>query len=143
MFENNLRDLIPRVLIGIVFVLNVQCALAFLFVPSAYMHGFGLEGIVGEQMVRALGLLFLMWNVPYAFALVNPTANTTALIEAVIMQGIGLLGESGIIIFGGPYPAIINATITRFIFFDGGGFVLLVIALVLVLKRKRKLTAAR
>ena len=36
------------------------------------MGGLGLEGIIGEQMVRGMGVLFLMWNIPYIFALANP-----------------------------------------------------------------------
>ena len=129
--------LISRVLIGLVFLINMQCAFAFLITPTAYMGGFGLEGIVGEQMVRAMGLLFLMWNVPYAFALVHPRKNRTSLIEAVVMQAIGLVGEAAILLMGGPYPVLIGSTITRFIAFDGVGLVLLAGALVLVQIQKQ------
>jgi len=121
--------ILARILIGLVFTANIQCALAFLFNPSLYIFGFGLEGAAGEQIVRAFGLLFLMWNVPYAFALVNPVKHRISLIEAVSMQAIGLIGETGILLIGGPYPYPIEITLKRFILFDGIGLVFLLIAL--------------
>ncbi len=35
--------IISRILIGLVFLVNIQCAGAFMLDPAAYMHGFGLE----------------------------------------------------------------------------------------------------
>jgi len=121
--------IIARILIGLVFLVNIQCALVFLFSPSPYMAGFGLEGAAGAQVVRAFGLLFLMWNVPYAFALANPEKHRVSLIEAVIMQAIGLLGETSILLIGGPYPSPIESTLRGFILFDGIGLVSLLTAL--------------
>ena len=120
--------IIARILIGLVFLVNIQCALVFLFYPSPYMAGFGLEGMAGEQTVRALGLLFIMWNVPYAFALANPIKHRVSLIEAAIMQAIGLIGETSILMVGGPYPSPIESTLKRFILFDGIGLVFLLMA---------------
>ena len=128
--------LIALILVGLVFLANIQCAFAFLFNPSHYLVGFGLEGAVGEQTVRALGLLFIMWNVPYAFALGNPIRHRISLIEAVIMQAIGLIGETGILLIGGPYPYPIETTLSRFILFDGIGLVFLLIALWLTRKKQ-------
>jgi len=79
-------------------------------------------------MVRAMGLLFVMWNVPYAFALVNPVKHRISLIESVIMQAIGLIGETSILLIGGPYPSPIENTLKRFILFDGIGLVFLLMA---------------
>jgi len=130
-----------RILIGLVFLANIQCALVFLINPSPYIFGFGLDGAAGEQIVRALGLLFVMWNVPYAFALANPIKHRVSLIEAVIMQALGLIGEAGILLIGGPYSLPIENTLTRFILFDGIGLVFLLIALWLV-RKENLLTAA-
>ena len=127
--------IIARILIGLVFLVNIQCALVFLFNPSPYMAGFGLEGAAGAQVVRAFGLLFLMWNVPYAFALANPEKHRVSLIEAVIMQAIGLLGETSILLIGGPYPLPIESTLRGFILFDGIGLVSLLTALWFVGKK--------
>ena len=121
--------IIARILIGLVFLANIQCALVFLYNPSPYMYGFGLEGMAREQTVRALGLLFMMWNVPYAFALVNPIKHRISLVEAVIMQAIGLVGETSKMLIGGPYPSPIESTLTRFILFDGIGLASLLMAL--------------
>jgi len=129
-----------QILIGLVFLANIQCAGVFLINPSPYIVGFGLEGAAGEQIVRALGLLFIMWNVPYAFALANPIKHRMSLIEVVIMQAVGLVGETGILWAGGPYLLPIESTLTRFILFDGIGLILLLIALWLV--RKDKLPTA-
>src|SRR5512137_977255 len=88
------RNWAARGLIGLVFFFNVQCALLFLAVPQAYAPSFELSGPVGEGMLRGLGILFLMWNVPYAVALWNPHAHRTSLYEAIAMQAIGVLGET-------------------------------------------------
>ena len=121
--------IIARILIGLVFLVNIQCALVFLFNPLPYMVGFGLEGMAGEQIVRAFGLLFIMWNVPYAFALANPVKHRISLIEAVIMQAIGLIGETSILLIGGPYLSPIESTLKLFILFDGIGLAFLLMAL--------------
>ena len=69
-----------------------------------------------------------MWNVPYAFAFSHPVRRRTSLIEAMFMQAIGLLGETLILLTGDYSDPAITATVTRFIIFDGGGLVLLVLA---------------
>ncbi len=108
--------------------MNVQCALAFMVVPAAFAPGFELEGAVGEAMVRGMGVLFLMWNVPYAAAAWQPQKHRLSMLEAVIMQAIGLLGESAICLALPPGHALALASITRFIIFDGAGLVVLLAA---------------
>ncbi len=119
------------VLIGIVLFFNLQCALAFLWRPQAYMAGFGLDGEAGAGMTRALGLLFVMWNVPYIFACVHPIKYRISLIEALIMQAIGLAGETWILFRGNYQSAMIQSSVERFILFDGIGLVLLILAFAL------------
>jgi len=119
---------ISRVLIGAVILWNVQCAIAFLAAPGAYAPGFELGGPAGEAMVRGLGVLFLMWNVPYVVALLHPVRHRTSLYEAVAMQTIGLAGESLILwSLGAGHPAV-SSTVLRFIAFDGAGLMLLALA---------------
>jgi hypothetical protein len=118
-----------RVLIGAVILWNVQCAVAFLAAPGEYAPGFELGGPAGEAMVRGVGLLFLMWNVPYVVALLHPVRHRTSLYEALAMQAIGLAGESLILwTLGGGHPAA-SSTVLRFIAFDGAGGVALLLAL--------------
>lgn len=123
------RKWIARGLIGIVLFINVQCAVVFLLQPEKYSGSFELAGVPGRMMVQGMGLLFLMWNVPYVFAVSNPIARRTSLIEAVIMQAIGVVGESAILGTLPPEHWALRDTALRFIAFDGGGLVLLLIGL--------------
>lgn len=125
-----------RLLIGVVFFFNVQCAVAFLVQPALYAPSFELSGVPGEGMLRGMGVLFLMWNVPYAFALTHPVRRRVSLIEAVCMQAVGLLGESLILLALPAGHAELARSVTRFILFDGGGLLLLILALLLTLPRR-------
>lgn len=120
-----------RALIGLVLFFNLQCALVFLWRPGDYVAGFGLGGTAGMGMLRALGLLFVMWNVPYVFACIHPIKHRISLIEALIMQAIGLLGETLILFYGNYGDALIRSTVTRFILFDGFGLLMLLMAFAL------------
>jgi hypothetical protein len=117
-----------RILIGAVILWNVQCAVAFLVAPGTYAPGFEMVGPAGEAMLRGMGVLFLMWNVPYVVALLHPVRYRTSLYEAVAMQAIGLVGESLILrtLVGG-HPAV-TMTLLRFIAFDAAGLALLALA---------------
>jgi hypothetical protein len=119
---------IGRILIGAVILWNVQCAIAFLAAPASYAPGFELVGPAGEALVRGMGVLFLMWNVPYVVALLNPVRHRTSLYEAVAMQAIGLAGESLILWTLGRGHAGVSSTVLRFIAFDAAGLVLLALA---------------
>ncbi len=127
-----------RALIGAVLGWNLQCALAFITFPTHYSPAFGIPDPTGYVIIRGFGLLFLMWNVPYGFALAHPVRHRTSLIEAIIMQGIGLLGESGLWLFGGSRSLPESGVIERFIWFDGIGLVFLMAALLVVFKQGSK-----
>ena len=128
----SLAKMLSRALISLVTLVNLQCAFAFVIFPHAYLHSFNLEGDVGAAVIRGTGLLFIMWNIPYIFSLVNPVKHRTSLIQAIIMQAIGFVGESSILILTPALPAQISSSITRFIVFDGVGLGLLLIAFFLV-----------
>ena len=119
---------LARLLIGVVFFLNVQCALAFLITPRNYAPAFELGGAPGAGMVRGMGILFLMWNVPYAVALWQPLRHFVSLTEAVVMQAVGLVGESLVWLELPLQHATARDSILRFIWFDGGGLILLNVA---------------
>jgi hypothetical protein len=78
-----IRRWLARGLIAAVFLWNVQCAVAFLVAPATYTAGFELAGPAGAATVRGLGLLFLMWNVPYFVALLDPARRRVSLYEAI------------------------------------------------------------
>jgi hypothetical protein len=128
MLSLNQKTWLARLLIGLVFFFNVQCAILFLAAPQLYAASFELSGPAGEGMLRGLGLLFLMWNVPYAVALWNPARQRTSLFEAVAMQAIGVVGETLLLLTFPTGHAAIRATIGRFILFDGSGLALLLLA---------------
>jgi hypothetical protein len=126
--RQELRDRIGQILIGLVFLFNVQCAIAFIFTPDTYSPGFEVSGVMGAGIVRGMGLLFLMWNVPYLVALINPVKYRISLYEAVAMQAIGFAGESLLLATFPPGHALIRATLWRFILFDGCGLLALILA---------------
>jgi hypothetical protein len=129
---------IARILISIVTFLNLQAAVYFLLRPQSFAPGFELTGSVGNAMIRAMGLLFLMWNIPYIVAVINPLRHFVSLVEAVIMQAVGVVGETLILFtLGGQHP-VIRSSVLRFIYFDGGGLVILLVAFFIVLKVKQK-----
>ncbi len=122
------RVRISRVLIAAVLVMNVQCAIQFLANAQAYLAAYELEGAPGAAAIQGLGVLFLMWSVPYLVAFWDPLKHRVSLYEAVAMQAIGLAGET-LILLGLPEGhAALCASIGRFILFDALGLVALIAA---------------
>lgn len=122
------RLLIPRLLIFLVLAMNLQCALAYIFNPLPYVAPFELSGEPGRAAVVGIGILFVMWQVPYVFALVHPERNRRSLLEAILMQAIGLVGESLLLRSIPLEHTALRASILRFIIFDAGGLLLLLTA---------------
>ena len=137
MKQRTLPFYIPYFMIGLVFLINIQAGITFYFHPEKFAYAYELSGIPGLTATAGTGLLFLMWNVPYAFALANPYKHRVSLIQANIMQAMGLVGES-ILLTRIPenQHLLLKQSIWRFIIFDGAGLVLLLIALILVLNKK-------
>jgi hypothetical protein len=127
---------LARALIGVVLLVNVQSALSFLIWPGAYAGGFELSGEVGDAMLRGMGVLFLMWNVPYAVALWHPIRHRVSLFEAVAMQTIGLVGETFIYTSLSAVHGMARLSLARFIIFDSLGLLLLVVAVWLTWERR-------
>lgn len=117
-----------RLLIGLVLTWNVQCAILFLWSPQAFAPGFELSGVAGEGMLRGIGILFLMWNVPYAVALLNPLRFHVSMYEAIAMQAIGLLGESTLLLALPAGHMALRSSVLRFITYDGVGLAALILA---------------
>lgn len=138
-----MRLWLPRFLIAIVLLLNVQCALIFLIAPSWFAPSYELNGEVGEVVVRAFGVLFLMWNVPYIFAAWHPRRHRVSLWQATIMQAIGLIGETGILSSLSSDHLLLRDSIFRFIVFDGAGLVALIVAINLIWDKETSRKAAK
>ena len=128
---------IARVLVAIVIFINLQAALQYLLDPNAYSGAFELEEIPGMAAVMGVGILYVMWQVPYVFAAINPITHRLSLTEAVLMQAIGLLGETWLRSRIPVEHTVLCNSILRYICFDAGGLVLLVVAWSLVNKKVR------
>ena len=114
---------LARLALGVVFVFNVNCALAFIARPAAYAPGFEVSGVAGEALVRGVGILFLMWNATYPLAIWNPRRYRWLFLIIVAQQVIGLMGETWMLLALPPGHAPLATTGWRFILFDGGGLV--------------------
>jgi hypothetical protein len=123
---------IARVLIAIVTAWNLQAALIFILCPERFAPGFELTGVPGAAAVRGTGILFVMWNVPYLVALWHPQKYRLALGMALVMQAIGLVGESLILFTLQDGHALLSTSILRFVTFDGSGLLLLATAFWLI-----------
>jgi len=124
--------LLARFAIGLVFLWNIQCSFAFLIWPDHFTAGFELPGTPGEAALRGVGVLFLMWNIPYAVALLHPLRYRISLYEAIAMQASGLIGETIIWLGLPPAHSMLQASLLRFIAFDGAGLMLLLLAIYMV-----------
>ncbi|MFZ3070810.1 MAG: hypothetical protein WA110_06810 [Anaerolineaceae bacterium] len=130
--QTAIRVWVERFFIGIVLFLNLQAAIGYIFNPRTYLGSFELEGTPATAALAGTGILFAMWQVPYCFAVVNPVKYKTSLVEAVLMQAIGLIGETWLRTRIEPAHTILRGSLLRFIIFDAGGLVLLLIAFLLV-----------
>jgi hypothetical protein len=127
------RIWIGRILIGVVFIMNVQAAVLFLWRPDNFAPAFELGVAVGAAAIRGIGILFLMWNVPYFVALLNPVRYRISLYEALAMQSIGVAGESILLLSLPSGHPVLEGSILRFVIFDSLG--LLALLLVVLVTR--------
>ena len=138
-----MRIWITRLFIGIVTFWNLQAAFIFIFSPDKFVSSYELSGTAGEAAIRGMGVLFLMWNVPYLYALQNPIRYQFALHLALLMQFAGLIGESYILSTLSTEHVILRNSISRFITFDGMGLLLLALAYLLVKNKGTQTEVAR
>ena len=124
-----MRLWLARILIAIVITWNLQAALAFFVSPKAFAPNFELSGAPGAAAVRRIAVLFFMWNVPYLVAAWHPQRHRVALLEALVMQLIGVIGETIILLtIITPGHSLLPTSILRFIIFDGSGLLALALA---------------
>lgn len=126
-----------RILIGVVIAWNLQAALAFFISPGTFTTGFELSGIPGLAAVRGIAVLFVMWNVPYVMAAWQPQRHSLSLMEALVMQFIGVTGETVILLTLPPEHAVLQNSIQRFLTFDACGLAVLALAMWLVRKQNQ------
>ena len=117
----DMRLWIARLLIAVVVVWNLECALVFFLNPGAYAPGFELTGIPGEAAVKGFAVLFVMWNIPYLVALWQPWRHRLSLWEALVMQSVGVIGESLILVSIPLDHSTLHVSLLRFTIFDAVG----------------------
>lgn len=123
-----------RIVVGIVFAVNVWCALVFIFDPAPYAGGFELSGLPGRIVVQSFGILFLMWNATYPPVLFDPLRQRTMFAVVLVQQAIGVIGETWLLLTLPPGHFALQATGLRFIVFDGLGLIAMGIAYMLLRK---------
>jgi hypothetical protein len=114
-----------RLSVGLVFVINISCAVAFIWQPERYAPGFELTGLPGQIAVQGFGILFLMWNATYPAVLFHPVRNKTLFVVILVQQLTGLIGETWLWVQLPEGHQALQSTGLRFILFDGFGLVLM------------------
>lgn len=111
-------------------IINVRCALQFVFFPEDFIAYYELSGVSGAVALQGLGVAFLMWNVTYPFAIANPLRFRLVYLIVLLQQLVGLVGE--LIIYSGIEQShtVLLAGIERFIIFDAAGLVVMFAAFV-------------
>ncbi len=120
-----------RILVLLVLFSNLTAAVPFVLWPTRYSAAFETQGVAGEVFVRSIGLLFLMWVVPYLPVILAPKRHWVCLSVIVVQQIIGLLGESWMLVKLPPGHVALQLTGTRFVLFDSLGLLLLLVAWIL------------
>lgn len=110
------------------------CAFQFLIAPAQFAGAYQLSGVAGEAAVRALGVVFLMWNVTYPPFIAAPERFSVLGPVILVQQLLGFGGEA--LIFAG-LPAgyeMLGGSILRFMAFDGAGLALMATAYFIFLR---------
>ena len=117
---------VVRVAFLVVFVWNVQCALAFIMDPVAYCAAYQLPAdAAGQVAIQGIGVAFLMWNATYPAFIIFPDRFRVLGWVILVQQLIGLVGESLILHGLGTTASVLAVSVFRFVLFDGIGLVLM------------------
>lgn len=121
---------VARAAVGLVFAVNIECALAFILQPQRYSGGFEVSEVPGELIVQSFGILFLMWNATYPPVILSPHTQRSLFGVILAQQFIGLLGETWLLLkLLAGHPAL-YATGLRFVVFDGFGLLIMGLAFI-------------
>jgi len=117
---------VARLLVAAVFVINVQCGLAFILKPASYTSALELTGASGMYFIQAMGIVFLMWNATYPPVILRPAKHRLLFGVVISQQVIGVAGESWLLSNLPFWHTALASTAARFIFFDTLGLIALV-----------------
>lgn len=136
--KNRFSFWFARIAVFLVFVINVQCALSFLFFPELYIEAYELSGLSGEVALQGIAVAFLMWNATYPLVIIDPEKYRTLYGVVLAQQLIGLVGESAILLSIPEGHIALSASILRFIAFDGAGLILMGLAFIVLFYTKKR-----
>lgn len=125
-----------RIVLTLVFAWNVLCAIDFIFTPDNFIGSYELAGISGKIAIQGLGIAFLMWNVTYPMAIMNPVKYIVLYRIILIQQLIGLIGETILLFSLDAEHYILIGSLQRFVLFDSVGFILMLTTYLLVEVRR-------
>ena len=126
-----------RIAYLVVFVINMQCALQFIFVPQGFAGAYELSGVPGIAAVQGIGVAFAMWNMTYPAVIASPRRFKSLAVVVLVQQLVGLVGETYILMGLSAGHEVLASSIIRFICFDAGGLVLMALAFVWMYVLKR------
>lgn len=130
-----IEGIIIRILYGAVFISNMICIVAFIIRPEDFVYSYQVYGSAGaEAAIRGIGIAFAMWNTTYPFFIVRPYRNRTLGLVIIAQQAVGLVGELWLISGLDETTELLSRSLMRFVYFDAGGLVLLIIGYVLLHK---------
>ena len=132
-----MKEWIARIAFSAVFAINVICALQFIFDPMAYIGAYQLTGTGAQAAIQGYGIVFLMWNATYPLFIWKPSSHRMLGIIILAQQLIGCIGET-IILLSLPSAGaeLLHSSILRFIAFDAGGFVVMLIGYIVLFSRR-------
>lgn len=134
-----LRRLIAKLLYTAVFVSNMICIVSFIVDPAGFVGSYQLNGAAGGvAAIQGYGVAFAMWNVTYLFFIPGRKYNPALGLTIIVQQVVGLIGELYIMFGLGEHMEQLTASITRFVWFDAGGLVLLLIGYALYRQKRVK-----
>jgi hypothetical protein len=125
-----------RTAVGLVFFINISCAISFILWPERYAPGFEVSGVPGEIIVQSFGILFLMWNATYPPVILRPSRHQTLFAVILVQQLVGVLGEAWLWINLPAGHTALLQTGLRFIVFDGLGLLIMGAAYLLLFARR-------
>lgn len=132
--------LFVRIAFTLVFILNVQCALQFVFIPQGFAPSYELSGVSGIAATQGMGVAFLMWNATYPAFIIAPKRFKVLGPVILVQQAIGLFGETAILMGIPAGHELLAGSIMRFIAFDGAGLVIMAIAFTFFCMATKKAT---
>jgi len=123
---------LARLTLSLVFLVNLQCALAFLFSPGRYVCSFEVSGVGGRMVVQGFGIFILLWIMPYPAAIYHPRRHILSFAYTLVAQAIGTFAETILLLTLPPGHPTLHGTGLRFILVDGIGLMLLLATFLLV-----------